>query len=39
LVLSDEIRAILVMGATLTAIRLQKLVGSELGRIGKKLRP
>jgi DNA-binding CsgD family transcriptional regulator len=36
LVLSDETRAVLVMGATFAAIRLQKLAGSELGRIGKR---
>jgi len=33
--LSEEIRAVLFMGATFTAIRLQKLVGPQVGRIGK----
>lgn len=32
---SEELRAILFMGATFAAIRLQKLVGSQPGRIGK----
>jgi DNA-binding CsgD family transcriptional regulator len=34
-VLSEEARAILFMGATFAAIRLQKLVGPQVGRIGK----
>jgi len=33
--LSGEARAILFMGATFAAIRLQKLVGLQVGRIGK----
>jgi DNA-binding CsgD family transcriptional regulator len=33
--LSEEARAVLVMGATFAAIRLQKLVGPQVGRIGK----
>jgi DNA-binding CsgD family transcriptional regulator len=33
--LTDEARAILFMGATFTAIRLQKLVGPQVTRIGK----
>lgn len=34
--LSDETRAILFMGATFAAIRLQKLVGSQVNRLGKR---
>lgn len=34
--LSDEARAILLMGATFAAIRLQKLIGPQLGRLGKR---
>jgi DNA-binding CsgD family transcriptional regulator len=33
--LSEEARAILFMGATFAAMRLQKLVGPQVGRIGK----
>jgi DNA-binding CsgD family transcriptional regulator len=33
--LSEEARAILIMGATFAAIRLQKLVGPQVARIGK----
>ena len=35
LALSEETRAVLLMGATFTAIRLQKLVRPNVGRIGK----
>lgn len=35
LTLSEEIRAVLFMGATFTVIRLQKLVGPQVSRIGK----
>ena len=33
--LSDDARVLLFMGATFAAIRLQKIVGSQVGRIGK----
>jgi DNA-binding CsgD family transcriptional regulator len=35
LTLSQELRAILFMGATFTAIRLQKVIGPQVDRIGK----